>query len=142
ACSTSGFRAWERISHGWKAVRRFSARPRAEPPIAFAARTTHMRPMVVRVLAVVIAFVFAAAATADEGAPRIGDRFVNFAGPRPRAPVHAMVPFLARKVWTSLAGRTGGARLVPFDPAALQENPSITWIGHATFLVRMDGVTF
>ena len=31
---------------------------------------------------------------------------------------------------------------MPYDPAALLENPSITWIGHATFLVRMDGVTF
>ncbi len=82
------------------------------------------------------------AARAESGAPRAGDRFVNSAGPRPGAPVHAMVPFLARKVWTSLVGRTGGAPLVPYDPAAIAENPSITWIGHATFLVRMDGVSF
>ena len=52
---------------------------------------------------IVIAQEPAPGAKADEGAPRVGDRFVNFAGPRPRAPVHAMVPFLGRKVWTSKA---------------------------------------
>ena len=84
----------------------------------------------------------AVAVGAEEGAPRAGTRFVNLAGPRPRAPFTAMAPFLARKVWTSLVGRDGGAPRVPYDPAALAENPSVTWIGHATFLVRMDGVTF
>lgn len=79
---------------------------------------------------------------AEEGAPRDGDRFVNLAGPRPRAAFTAMAPFLARKVWTSLVGREGGAPFVPYDPAALLANPSLTWIGHASFLVRMDGMTF
>lgn len=93
---------------------------------------------------VVVAMLLAGASgvRGEGGAPRDGDRFVNAAGPRPRAAVGAMVPFLARKVWTSLVGREGGAPLVPYDPAALAENPSLTWIGHATFLVRMDGVTF
>ncbi len=76
------------------------------------------------------------------GAPRDGDRFVNAAGPRPSAPALKMLPFLGRKVWTSLVGREGGAPFVRYDPAALAENPTITWIGHATFLVRMDGITF
>jgi N-acyl-phosphatidylethanolamine-hydrolysing phospholipase D len=31
---------------------------------------------------------------------------------------------------------------VPFDPTAILANPSVTWIGHATMLVRMEGVTF
>jgi N-acyl-phosphatidylethanolamine-hydrolysing phospholipase D len=88
------------------------------------------------------ALLIAVAARAEPGAPRAGDRFVNLAGPRPRAPVCAMVPFLARKVWTSVVGRAGAAPLVAYDPAAIAESPSITWIGHATFLVRMDGVTF
>ncbi len=82
------------------------------------------------------------AAYADGGAPRDGDRFVNLVGRRPRPPISAVVPFLARKVWTSVVERSGGAPLVRFDPAALAASPSITWIGHATFLVRMDGVTF
>ncbi len=31
---------------------------------------------------------------------------------------------------------------MPYDPAALRREPSLTWVGHSTFLVRMDGVTF
>lgn len=41
-----------------------------------------------------------------------------------------------------LPPRPGAPPVVPFDPAAMRESPSITWIGHSTFLVRMDGVTF
>jgi N-acyl-phosphatidylethanolamine-hydrolysing phospholipase D len=53
-----------------------------------------------------------------------------------------MAVFLLRKAWTSMASRPGAPPVVAFDPGALQHNPSVTWIGHATFLVRMDGVTF
>ncbi|MEO6028846.1 MAG: MBL fold metallo-hydrolase [Candidatus Binatia bacterium] len=91
---------------------------------------------------VVVVGLAVAVAWSEEGAPRNGKRFVNLAGPRPGAPIHAMVPFLARKVWTSTVGRSGAAALVPYDPTALAASPSVTWIGHATFLVRMDGVTF
>lgn len=79
---------------------------------------------------------------AQTGAPRQGDRFVNAAGPRPLPGAGEMFPFLLGKAWTSLVGRRGAAPRVPFDPQAMRHNPSITWIGHATFLVRMDGVTF
>ena len=75
-------------------------------------------------------------------APRDGDRFMNLAGPRELPGFAEMFPFLLRKAWTSIAGRSSGARLVPFDRAAIMHNPSITWIGHSTMLVRMDGVTF
>jgi hypothetical protein len=47
-----------------------------------------------------------------------------------------------RKIWTSFVPRPGAASRVPYDTAALAHNPSLTWIGHASFLVRMDGVTF
>jgi N-acyl-phosphatidylethanolamine-hydrolysing phospholipase D len=87
-------------------------------------------------------FVLVTAFGADAGAPRDGDRFVNLAGPRPRAAINAMLPFLARKVWTTLVGRENAAPFVAYDVAAIAANPSITWIGHATFLVRMDGATF
>jgi N-acyl-phosphatidylethanolamine-hydrolysing phospholipase D len=76
------------------------------------------------------------------GAPRKGNRFVNPARPRPLAGLPAMFPFFLRKTWTSIITRSGAARLVPFDRAAMQFNPSITWIGHSTMLVRVDGVTF
>lgn len=52
------------------------------------------------------------------------------------------VGFFARRIWASFFPRPGAARLVPYDSAAMAGNPSITWIGHSTFLVRMDGVTF
>ena len=76
------------------------------------------------------------------GAPRDGDRFVNTAGPRPLPGAGEWLPFLLRKAWTSLTHRAGAAKRVAFDPTALAHNPSVTWIGHATLLVRMDGVTF
>jgi N-acyl-phosphatidylethanolamine-hydrolysing phospholipase D len=79
---------------------------------------------------------------ANAAAPRRGGRFVNLAGPRELPAVGAMLPFVLRKAWTSIVGRAGGAPIVPFDRAALLHNPSITWIGHSTMLVRMDGVTF
>jgi N-acyl-phosphatidylethanolamine-hydrolysing phospholipase D len=52
------------------------------------------------------------------------------------------LPFFARRAWVSLFPRPGAAPRVPFDRAAILANPGVTWIGHATLLVRMDGVTF
>jgi hypothetical protein len=49
-----------------------------------------------RGMAVVVGLLVAVQAGAEGGARRDGDRFVNAAGPRPRAPVQAMVPFLGR----------------------------------------------
>lgn len=79
---------------------------------------------------------------AQNGAPRDGDRFLNPSGARPRAGSGEMFQFLFGRVWSSLVEQRPGAAWVPFDRAAMAHNPSITWIGHATFLVRMDGVTF
>src|SRR5437667_442879 len=79
---------------------------------------------------------------AHAGAPRDGDVFTNPAGSRPWPGPDVTLPFFARKTWTSLVGRDGAAPRVPYDRAAMLENPSLTWIGHSTLLVRMDGVTF
>ena len=79
---------------------------------------------------------------ARAGAPRDGDRFTNPAGSRSWPGPAVTLPFFARKTWTTLVGRGGGAPRVPYDRAAMLANPSLTWIGHSTFLVRMDGVTF
>jgi N-acyl-phosphatidylethanolamine-hydrolysing phospholipase D len=76
------------------------------------------------------------------GAPRDGDRFVNLAGPRPLPGGAEMFSFLLRKAWASMSSRPGAPPVVEFDRKAMRHNPSVTWIGHATFLVRMDGVTF
>jgi len=53
-----------------------------------------------------------------------------------------MAPFLLRRLWLSVVPRKGGAPLIPADPSALAASPGLTWIGHASFLVRMDGATF
>jgi N-acyl-phosphatidylethanolamine-hydrolysing phospholipase D len=79
---------------------------------------------------------------AAAGAPRQGGRFMNAAGPRDLPGFPTMLPFFLRKAWTSLVPRAGAAHQVPFDRTALRHNPGITWIGHSTMLVRMDGVTF
>lgn len=93
-------------------------------------------------MAALLGLTMGSARKSHAGAPQAGERFVNSAGPRPLPGADVMLPFLLRKAWTSMTHRSGGARRVPFDPLALQHNPSITWIGHSTFLVRMDGVTF
>lgn len=67
---------------------------------------------------------------------------MNLEGPGDRGGLTVALPFFARKVWTSIVGRAGAAPRVPYDREAMMHNPSITWIGHSTMLVRMDGVTF
>lgn len=53
-----------------------------------------------------------------------------------------MAAFLGRRLWASIVPRPGAAQSVPYDREAITHSPSLTWIGHSTFLVRMDGVTF
>lgn len=59
-----------------------------------------------------------------------------------RAGAREWLSFLAGRLRTGIVGRTGGAPKVPFVPEALLADPGLTWIGHAAFLVRMDGATF
>ena len=69
-------------------------------------------------------------------------RFHNVVEP-PEPPSAAVRAGLwLRKIWTTFAPRPGAALRVPHDRAAIARNHSVTWIGHSTFLVRMDGVTF
>lgn len=76
------------------------------------------------------------------GAPRCGEEFCNLAGPRPWPSIWEATAFFARKGWTSLFPRAGAAARVPYDRERILHNPSLTWIGHSTFLVRMEGMTF
>lgn len=79
---------------------------------------------------------------ATPGAPRLDGRFANRAV-RPDGPsVAAELGFGARRVRVSLVPRPGAAPLVPHDSTAFVRSPTLTWIGHSTFLVRMDGVSF
>jgi len=76
------------------------------------------------------------------GAPRLHGRFINPAQPSERPSAATAAGLFARKIWTSFVRRPGAAPLAPYDPEAMARSPSLTWIGHSTFLVRMDGVTF
>jgi N-acyl-phosphatidylethanolamine-hydrolysing phospholipase D len=76
------------------------------------------------------------------GAPHVGGRFTNGVEPSGSASVTPQVGFFLRRIWTSFVPRPGAAPLVPYDPAAIARSPTITWIGHSTFFVRMDGVAF
>jgi N-acyl-phosphatidylethanolamine-hydrolysing phospholipase D len=92
--------------------------------------------------AVMGALLMGSARRSYAGAPRDGGRFVNLVGSRPQPGLADWFPFLLRKGWTTLVRRDGAAKRVAYDADALTHNPSVTWIGHATLLVRMDGVTF
>ena len=59
--------------------------------------------------------------------------------PSPGAPPAG---FVVRRIWAAFVRRPGAATRVPYDSAAIARSPTITWIGHSAFLVRMDGVTF
>jgi N-acyl-phosphatidylethanolamine-hydrolysing phospholipase D len=84
----------------------------------------------------------AALRPASAGAPRAGDRFVNPGGEFERPGILVSLPFFLRRMWASFVTRPGAAPVVAHDDAAIARNPSLTWIGHASFLVRMDGATF
>jgi N-acyl-phosphatidylethanolamine-hydrolysing phospholipase D len=82
-------------------------------------------------------------------APRDAEgRFLNLAGEIPRAPAGVILPFQFRRIATSIAGnRSGAPERVENDGAFLRENarhsvPTATWIGHATLLIQMGGVSF
>ena len=52
------------------------------------------------------------------------------------------LPFFWRRMRASPRPRPGAAPFVSFDASALARNPALTWIGHATFFFRVDGVSF
>ena len=76
------------------------------------------------------------------GAPRAGTRFANRAKRTEDLGLIGKLGFFGRRIWVTLSPRAGGAPRVAYDTAAIARTPSLTWIGHSTFLVRMDGVTF
>jgi len=77
-----------------------------------------------------------------DGAPRSRGRFTNHAHRSEDLTLVGKLGFFGRRIWVTLVPRPGAAPRVPYDSAAIARSPSLTWIGHSTFLVRMDGVTF
>jgi N-acyl-phosphatidylethanolamine-hydrolysing phospholipase D len=81
-------------------------------------------------------------------APRAADgRFENFSGPLLHAGPSVTLPFFLRRVasrWSEIADLPPA---LPNDGRAFREagaatNPTVTWVGHATLLVRMSGLSF
>jgi N-acyl-phosphatidylethanolamine-hydrolysing phospholipase D len=76
------------------------------------------------------------------GSSRVDGRFANHAGEPDMPGIGVTLPFFARRIWVTLKPRPGAAAWMKYDSSAIKREPSLTWIGHSTFLVRMDGVTF
>jgi N-acyl-phosphatidylethanolamine-hydrolysing phospholipase D len=81
-------------------------------------------------------------------APRDEDgRFENFRPGLPRAGFTVTFPFFLRRATSRFRTPAGLPETAPVDNAWLAANerpdePTVTWIGHATLLIQMDGVNF
>lgn len=62
---------------------------------------------------------------------------------QPEPPLSVLAPFLLRRVRLAASKpRPGAAPRVSFDRASVDWPVSVTWIGHASVMVAMDGVRF
>jgi len=70
--------------------------------------------------------------------------FANINAAHPPASTWVRVSFFVRRIWsTTFSPRVANLPTVPNDGAALRANqrdPTVTWIGHSTLLVQLDGV--
>jgi L-ascorbate metabolism protein UlaG (beta-lactamase superfamily) len=71
----------------------------------------------------------------------------GFANPNPaftRAPFWTRITFFVSRMWsTTFTPKTAAFPVVANDPQALRSNTSeatVTWVGHATLLVQLDGM--
>jgi N-acyl-phosphatidylethanolamine-hydrolysing phospholipase D len=81
-------------------------------------------------------------------APRDADgRFENSVGPIERAGPSVTFPFFLRRFAGAFQSRPNAPERIPNDGVWLRDNamsslPTVTWVGHATFLVQLGHVTF
>lgn len=100
------------------------------------------------VLSLIVALPALAADTSLGPARRDDDgHFLNEAGVLRQAGLRVTFPFFLRRAAGRFRTRPGAPERVPNDGAFLRENavhsvPTVTWIGHATLLVQMGGVSF
>ena len=80
---------------------------------------------------------------AEAQAPHDGTRFLNSAGRGERGSFLSVhLPFFLRMIGRSFGTPPGAAPRVTWSAEALGRNPAVTWIGHSSFLVRIDHVSF
>jgi len=81
-------------------------------------------------------------------APRAADgRFMNWKGEVGHGTLGVRLPFFWRRMTGAFVEKPGAPARIANDGAFLRENarhsiPTVTWVGHATFLVQMDHVSF
>ena len=73
--------------------------------------------------------------------------FANPIGELDKGGLDVRLPFMLRRLGTYFRSSDGAPERVPNDGSALRANvadmtPTITWVGHATFVVQMAGMTF
>lgn len=73
--------------------------------------------------------------------------FVNPIGDLDKGGLDVRLPFMLRRLGTFFRSSDSAPERVPNDGSALRANvtnmtPTITWVGHATFVVQMAGMTF
>ncbi|MFK8049852.1 MAG: MBL fold metallo-hydrolase [Halioglobus sp.] len=74
-------------------------------------------------------------------------RFTNQVGEISHGTLGTRFPFILRRFGTYFRNGDGAPLRVPNDGAFLRENvrngkPTVTWVGHATLLVQIEGITF
>ena len=81
-----------------------------------------------------------------EGAPKDSKgRYTNTNSDLSHGSTMTRAKFLARRLATAWRANAGVPPFEPNNGLFLRENidtPSITWVGHSTFLVQMDGINF
>ena len=80
-------------------------------------------------------------------APFVNGRFQNSEPMAPQGGTFLRFRFFARRIGTSIVGRSGAPESVKNDGAFLRENhghsvATATWIGHSTVLLQIGGVSF
>lgn len=74
-------------------------------------------------------------------------RYININENLPGVSIKVRAPFFARRVATSFIRKDGAPKRIVNDGALLRlptapSEPTATWVGHATFLVQMENLTF
>ena len=73
--------------------------------------------------------------------------FSNPIGDLDKGGLDVRLPFMLRRLGTYFRSSDGAPERIPNDGSALRANvadmtPTITWVGHATFVVQMGGMSF